>query len=125
LMSAFFYLNDVGPDEAPLVYLKGSHKQSLWRIQKEREFFRYYGKDANGQYLNEESAYCGCFLPTEVRRLTERYGFRQMVCTARAGTLIIFDNLGLHRATPLKKNHRLLLSAYWKLLGSSRAGTAP
>jgi Phytanoyl-CoA dioxygenase (PhyH) len=115
LISAFLLLTDVGPDEAPLVYLKGSHRQRLWRIPKEQEFFSYYDRRPDGQYANEESPYCGCFLPTEARRLRERYGYEQLVCTARAGTLIIFDNLGLHRSTELHQNMRLILSSYWML----------
>jgi hypothetical protein len=115
IISAFLLLTDVGPDEAPMVYLKGSHRQRLWRLRKEKEFFLYYQRGANGKYLNEESAYCGCYLPTEARRLRERYGYQPVTCTGRAGTLIVFDNLGLHRATQLKKNYRLLLSGYWML----------
>lgn len=120
LISAFLLLTDVGPGEAPMMYLKGSHKQRLWRLRKEREFFAYYEKNSNGEYLNEESAYCGCYLPTEARRLRERYSYEPVICTARAGTLIIFDNLGLHRATELKKNYRLILSGYWMLPQSNK-----
>ena len=98
-----------------MIYLKGSHKPRPWRLAKQREFFRYYAKDARGNYANEESAYCGCCLPTEVRRLTERYGFQPLTCAARAGALVLFDNLGLHRATVLRKNSRLILSQYWML----------
>lgn len=115
LISAFLLLSDVGPGQAPLVYLKGSHKHRAWRIPKEEEFFLQYGRDADGGYSNEESPYCGCFLPTEARRIRERYGYEEVVCTARAGTLIVFDNLGLHRASRLEGDHRLLLSSYWML----------
>jgi hypothetical protein len=115
LLSAFLFLTDVGPGEAPMVYLKGSHRQSLWRLQKEREFFAYYGRAPSGEYVNEESAYCGCYLPTEARRLRERYGFDQVTCTGKAGTLLMFDNLGLHRSSILTKKYRLVLSAYWTL----------
>lgn len=115
LISGFLFLDDVGDDQAPMIYLKGSHKPSRWRVAKEKEFFSYYERRADGTYANEESAYCGCFLPTEARRIRERYGFEPVVCTGRAGTLMMFDNLGLHRATPLRRNRRLLLSGYWML----------
>lgn len=115
LISAFVFLSDVGPDEAPMIYLKKSHKQSLWRLSKEKEFFAYYDRRADGQYGNDESPYCGCYLPTEVRRLRDRYGFEPLTCTGKAGTLLMFDNLGLHRSTVLSKNHRLILSGYWML----------
>jgi hypothetical protein len=115
LISCFLFLNDVGAEEAPMIYLKGSHKQRLWRLAKEKEFFFYYRRDPGGVYLNEESPYCGCCLPTEARRLRERYDFEAITCTGKAGTLMIFDNLGLHRATELRKNYRLILSGYWML----------
>jgi hypothetical protein len=115
LISAFAYLTDVGPEQAPLVYMRGSHKKRLWKLEKEKEFFKYYGKKADGTYINEESPYCGCVLPTEARRLRERYGFDQFVCTGSAGTLVLFDNLGLHRASVLQSGSRLLLSSYWTL----------
>ncbi|GAA2455865.1 hypothetical protein GCM10010191_88930 [Actinomadura vinacea] len=115
LISVFLLLTDVGPDEAPMVYMKGSHRQRLWRIPKEREFFSYYDRQSDGQYANEESPYCGCLLPTEARRLRERHGYSEILCTGQAGTLIIFDNLGLHRSTELRANKRLILSSYWML----------
>lgn len=115
LLSAFLLLTDVGTDEAPMVYLKGSHRPRPWRIRKEQEFYFYYDRNDAGKYANEESPYCGCFLPTEVRRLRERYGYEPVTCTGTAGTLMMFDNLGLHRASPLRKNSRLILSCYWML----------
>jgi hypothetical protein len=60
-------------------------------------FYFYYNRDDAGKYANEESPYRGCYLPTEVRRLRERYGYEQVTCTGRAGTLMLFDNLGPHR----------------------------
>jgi hypothetical protein len=115
LLSAFLFLTDVGPNQAPMIYLKRSHRQSLWRLPKEKEFFFYYDRRPNGEYANEESAYCGCFLPTEARRLRERHGFEMITCTGQAGTLLMFDNLGLHRASVLRELHRLILSGYWML----------
>lgn len=115
LISAFLLLTDVGPDEAPMVYLKGSHRLRPWRIRKEQEFYFYYDRDDAGEYANEESPYCGCYLPTEIRRLRERYGYEPVTCTGPAGTLMLFDNLGLHRASTLRRNFRLLLSIYWIL----------
>lgn len=116
LLSTFLLLTDVGTDEAPMMYLKGSHRLPRpWRIRKEQEFYFYYGRNNTGEYANEESPYCGCFLPTEVRRLRERYGYETVTCTGQAGTLMLFDNLGLHRASPLRRNSRLILSCYWML----------
>jgi hypothetical protein len=121
LLSAFLFLTDVGPDQAPMIYLRGSHKPRLWRLNKEKEFFHYYGKQADGQYANEESPYCGCVLPPEVRRLRERHGFQALTCTGPAGTLVVFDNLGLHRSSVLRRDHRLVLSQYWTLPGGAES----
>jgi hypothetical protein len=115
LISGFLFLTDVGEDQAPMIYLKGSHRQSVWRIAKEREFFHYYHRGAEGEYGNDESAYCGCLLPPELRAICELHDYAPVLCTGRAGTLMLFDNLGLHRATPLKRGQRLLLSGYWML----------
>lgn len=98
-----------------MIYLKRSHRPRPWRLRKEQEFYFYYDRAPGGEYANAESPYCGCYLPTEVRRLRERYGYESVTCTGRAGTLMVFDNLGLHRATPLRRNFRLLLSSYWML----------
>jgi hypothetical protein len=115
LISAFLFLTDIGHDEAPMEYLKGSHEWRPWRLRKEQEFYFYYDRDGAGTYANEESPYCGCYLPTDVRRLRERYGYERVLCTGRAGTLVLFDNLGLHRASALRANSRLILSSYWML----------
>lgn len=115
LISAFLLLTDVGPDQAPLVYLKGSHRQRRWRIPKEKEFYFYYDRKPDGRYVNEESPYCGCYLPTDARRIQDRHGYEELTCTAPAGTLIVFDNQGLHRSTPLRSDRRLILSSYWML----------
>jgi len=115
LMSIFVYLSHVGADNAPMQYLKGSHKWRPWRFRREQDFFAYYGRGADGGYVNEESPYAGCLLPTDVRRLRERYGWPVISCEGEAGTMVVFDNLGLHRATPLAAGSRLLLSSYWQL----------
>jgi hypothetical protein len=85
------------------------------RVRMRVEFYFYYDRDDVGGYASEESPYCGCSLPTEVRGLRERYGYEPVTCTGRAGALMLFDNLGLHRASTLRRNFRLLLSTYWML----------
>jgi hypothetical protein len=115
LLSTFIYLSHVGPDNAPMHYLRGSHRWRPWRFRREQDFFAYYRRGSDGAYLNEESRYAGCMLPTDVRRLRERYGWTNISCEGDPGTLVIFDNLGLHRSTPLTTGLRLLLSSYWQL----------
>lgn len=115
LMSAFLFLEDIGDENAPMVYLKRSHKFRPWRIRKEQDFYYFYDRDQQGDYRNEESAYSGCVLPTDARRIVERYGYQEFRCTGPAASLLLFDNLGLHRATPLLAGRRLILSTYWTI----------
>ncbi len=114
-VKAFLYLFDVGPNEAPMVYLKGSHRSGLWRQQKEQEYFDYFQTDADGRYLDEAAASCGCYLLPEVRNLQQRYGFQEHQCIGKAGTVVLFDTRGLHRASVLNKNSRLVLMNAWKI----------
>lgn len=115
LISAFLFLEEVGRDNAPMIYLKRSHRFRPWRIRKEQDFYYLYGRDEHGKYTNEESPFSGCVLPTDARRLADRHGYEEFHCTGPAGSLLLFDNLGLHRATPLMAGRRLILSTYWTI----------
>ncbi len=110
---AFLYLTDVGEQEAPLVYLKGSHR-GLWRLWKETELFCLYRQSAQGFADNWESLFLGCYFPHQARRLQELWGWQPQVCTGTAGTVIFFDGRGLHRGNWLQRNQRLLLGSLWK-----------
>ncbi len=113
---AFLYLTDVTELNAPMYYLKGSHHWGLWRQSKEQDFFRYYeirlGKETHPSL---ESRYTGCFLPPESSTLSRQLGFSEVVCTGQAGTLVVFDTYGLHRASPLQQGYRLAFSTTWRL----------
>lgn len=109
-LKAMLYLNEVGPDQAPFVYLRGSHRFGLWRLPKEREYFDYYDLAADGNYTNEEADYCGHFFPPEVRRIKERHGLADLVCVGGPGTLVLFDSRGLHHSTPLRAGARYVAS---------------
>jgi hypothetical protein len=110
-LKAFLYLEDVGDANAPMIYLKGSH-HGLWRLPMEASLASRFRTDQRGFALAEDY-YMGCFWPHEVLRLTETYGFKEMICTGDAGTLVLFDGRGLHRATPLRSGRRLLLASVW------------
>jgi len=97
---AFLYLNDVSDDEAPFVYLKGSHNPNIkWRERKEKEYY-LYGKN-QGSY--------GYFCPAEVDYIAKKYNHEEIVCNAKAGSVVIADTRGLHRGSVLRDNHRLVL----------------
>jgi phytanoyl-CoA dioxygenase PhyH len=110
-MKAFLYLEDVGADNGPMIYYKGSHR-GLWRLPMEARVASWYRTDPQG-YAVPEDYYLGCFWPHEVQRLVEAHGYRETVCTVPAGTLVMFNGRGLHRATPLHSGRRLVLSSYW------------
>ncbi len=80
LLSIFVYLSRVTAHNAPMQYLMGSHKWRPWRFRREQDFFAYYGQGVDGNYVNEESPYAGCLLPTDARRLRERYGWAMLSC---------------------------------------------
>ncbi len=113
-MKAFLYLVDVGPDEAPLQYLRGSH-HGLWRLPTEARIARYYQTGSNGfAVANEERHFLGSFWPHEIAQLKHDFGFEEVLCTGPAGTLVVFDGRGLHRATALHHGDlRLILTSYW------------
>ena len=107
ILKAFLYLDDVGPDQAPFVYLPGTHKPASWRRRHERDFDTY---GSTGPF--------GHFFPQEMRALKAEYGWEDVVCTGKAGTLILADLRGLHRGTPLKEGRRILLNQTFDLMNA-------
>lgn len=112
-LKVFHYLEDVSPDNAPLVYLKGSHR-GFWRRATEQRIYRYYRTGPDGFAAGGPDYYfLGSFWPHEIRQLRNDYGFEELTCTGAAGTTVIFDGRGLHHATPLRHGRRLILTSYW------------
>lgn len=99
---AFLYLTDVGPDQAPFGYLKGTHNNGAWRFSKEWE---YHKLGRNGPY--------GHYFPQETDALKKKYGFEDLTCTAGAGTLILADTRGIHKGTTLRNGERLTLANFF------------
>ncbi|MEV0196889.1 phytanoyl-CoA dioxygenase family protein [Nonomuraea sp. NPDC050691] len=110
-VKAWLYLEDVGPENAPTVYLKGSHR-GAWRLLHEARHHDWFRVDEEG-FADEDVLYVGALWPHEVARLRAAYGFEEVVCTGRAGTLLLFDGRGLHHATTLESGRRLILTSYW------------
>lgn len=107
ICKAFLYLVDVGEENAPFRYLRGSHRDGSWRTRHAIEF------DAGGT-----SGRYGHFFPQEIRALQEQQGWEEAVCTGKAGTLILADFRGLHRGTPLKSGRRVLLNNTFDLMNA-------
>jgi hypothetical protein len=107
ICKAFLYLVDVGEDNAPFRFLRRSHKDGPWRTRHEIEF------DAGGT-----SGRYGHFFPQEIRALEAQNDWEEVVCTGKAGTLILADFRGLHRGTPLKDGRRVLLNNTFDLMNA-------
>jgi hypothetical protein len=95
-LKAFLYVTDVRAENAPMVYLRGSHKNVPWRREK----------DFASRFLPNASA-GGSWGPVEA------LGFEKVTCTGKAGTLVIFDARGLHAGTQLKAGRRIMLMSMY------------
>ena len=52
----------------------------------------------------------GLFFPLEWNTIAAKKGFRKVVCTGKAGTLIFGDFRGVHHGQPHEKGRRVLLN---------------
>jgi len=93
---AFIYVYDVDSHNAPMVYLKRSQRGVPWRR----------AKNFVAEFLPHASA-GGSWWPIE------QLGFEKVSCTGRAGTLVLFDTLGIHAGTQLISGPRVMLMAMY------------
>jgi Phytanoyl-CoA dioxygenase (PhyH) len=93
---AFLLLQDVSEDQAPFVYVVGSHREERWRRRRD---WAYQHREAAGSVLR----------PQQVERIRRHYGYEERVVTGRAGDLILANTRGIHRGTVLKQGTRLQL----------------
>jgi len=113
---AFLFLTDVSPDNGPLVYVPKSHL-GLWRLRLERDVQKDFVAGDDGYIHSDLAAYTGCLFPHQARRLFGSHDLTPVTAVVDAGTLVVMDGRGLHRATPLRSGRRLMLSSYWTLPG--------
>lgn len=101
-VKVFTLLHDVGPDQAPLVYWKRSHRPGRWRLLP--DFLNFIGHRFGG----------GGVCPPDVLVAEEEGGSIEMVTvTGEAGTVAVMDARGFHRASNLNAGYRLqLVEAY-------------
>jgi len=117
-MKVFLFLEDVTSLTAPMMYLRGSHR-GLWRLWTEEHIARMYRTGDDGYATQDRDFwYLGSFWPHEVRQLRNDHGLSELECSGSAGTALIFDGRGLHRATPLRAGRRLILTNYFIHRGS-------
>jgi Phytanoyl-CoA dioxygenase (PhyH) len=94
---AFLYLTDVAAENGPTIYVKGSHKARFdWRREK----------DYASMFLPIASA-GGSWWPVA------QLGLEKVSWTGKAGTLILFDALGIHSGTQLTGSPRIMLMSMY------------
>ena len=108
----FLYLTDVTADTGPLVYLPKSH-YGMWRNQVEFLMWRHHKVSHDSYIYDDRSAYVGCLWPHEVEEISARRHLSQVSVVAPAGSVVIFDARGLHRAEPLNVDRRIVLYTHW------------
>lgn len=114
-VKVFLYLNEVTQEQAPVAYLKQSHKSGYWRFFEELDMFTMYKKNEKGYASDDISAYIGCYFPHKIEKLKRKLNFEEIICTGQAGTIIIFDAKGLHKATQLLRGKREILMSHWSI----------
>ena len=105
-VKAWFYLQDVADDEAPLAYVPGSHRATKRRMARERRL----SQEAHGagDRLTAEGSFR--FSDAEIGRLGYPPVRRLAV---RANTLVVADTSGIHRRSPSEKQSaRVSIWAY-------------
>ncbi len=105
-VKAWFYIQDVADDEAPLAYVPGSHRANRRRLAMERRLSQeaHQTQDrltAEGSFRYTEGDLARLGYPS-VRRMA-----------VRANTLVVADTSGIHRRSPTdKQSVRVSIWAY-------------
>lgn len=96
-LKAFYYLNDVGIDNAPYTYLRGSHAFNWSRL-----WFEYQlgvRQSSSGQHgkVDAEQKERDRVMEELARELAARLNLEEVPIVGRKNTLIVSNNQGLHR----------------------------
>jgi hypothetical protein len=99
----------VNEDNAPFAYVKRSHIGGRWRRKKELDAF-HYGLTGDWAFFHQHE-YDGV-----MKRWGKPLGWEKIVCTGKAGTMILFDANGLHRRELCRSGSRIVMSNYLRSL---------
>ena len=102
-IKTYLFLDDVGEEQAPLRYIRGTHRIDPL---KHRQFFRIATSGLGSAYA--EPAEC------------ERFDREAATVTCPAGTLVVFDNRGEHAGSQCRSGHRILLAMGYRPLAATR-----
>jgi hypothetical protein len=105
---AFLLLSDVTVEQAPMVYLAGSHRT----VDGDERFRRR----CDWAYQRHGTAH-SVLGPRRVARLRDRHGFEERVLTGQAGDLVLADTRGIHRGSELQRGTRLQLVTLFVMNG--------
>ena len=100
-------LNDMDMDNAPTIFLKGSHKYYGWRLIPEYLYWKHRQEEKGGKVYWKDDA-DGRVIEAEDCRFIRQYGFEELPIVGNAGDVFFADFRCLHKATPLRKGYRLL-----------------
>lgn len=95
---ALIYLSDVGQDNGPFQYVRGSHRLTSKIHDRRRAALGIAQRRVRDD---------------QVHRLIEDTPDRLMTLLGRAGTLILADTTGLHRGMPIATGTRYALTNYY------------
>ncbi len=101
---AFLFLTDVGADNGPMTYWKGSHIPKPWMKRYFHEF------DRDGEYGRY-----GHFFEQEMLKICETNHYEKHSCTGKKGTLLLADFRGLHSSNPLVSGRRLIMGQVFEM----------
>jgi hypothetical protein len=97
----FIFLSDIGPANAPLVYWVKSQRDAPWRREFDYSFWEGSERGSHGHvpitFLRRARDQGGEPAPSEVH------------FTGRAGSVVLADTRGIHRASVLREGYRLEL----------------
>lgn len=97
-LKGILYLTDVGPEDGPMEYVKGTVRlrDQLRHIARSGAAFRQLNWDDAG-----------------VARLERTSPGSVVTCTGRAGTLVLANTFGVHRGRPAARGPRCALTIYY------------
>ncbi len=105
-MKAWFFLDDVGPDNGPFTYVPGSHRLTMARLKWE------YRRSIASQTLNDGYSEKGS-MRADLADLHELGLPHPKPCTVRKNTLVVADTHGFHcRGQAAEGSSRLEIWAY-------------
>jgi hypothetical protein len=99
-VKVWLLLADVTTDNAPMRYYTKTHKFGHWRTLQEYLF--------NQGGINRDAVVVHPYILRLLRENSPDLGVQTVRCTGTAGTVIIADTRGIHRAWPLVAGHQRL-----------------